>query len=247
MGDLSNSLTHITGSPSNDLAIHGKHIKTASGFDSDASGRLGYRAVKRAFDVLMAASVIAACVLMLPITLVISIVAALQARDSPIYVQNRVGKSNKVFRCYKLRTMFAGSDDVDRLLSEQQKHEWQTERKVKNDPRITPIGKVLRSMSLDEMPQFFNVLIGDMSVVGPRPIVEAELKNYTLAEREELLSVRPGITGWWQVNARNDAKWEDGQRRDLELFYVRNAGLLIDLRIIMRTFGTMFGRNRSGK
>lgn len=115
---------------------------------------------------------------------------------------------------------------------------WRREQKLDNDPRITRVGKFLRRTSLDEIPQFLNVLKGDLSVIGPRPVTESETYEFGNA-RDEFLSCKPGITGWWQVTARNDATWKTGKRQLIELFYVRHASVPLDVRIFIRTFRAM--------
>ena len=208
-----------------------------------AEGRLGYRFVKRAFDI--AFSLCVAIVGLIPV-LLLCLVVRLESPGSPIYLQERVGYRGKPLRILKLRTMVADSDDVEKHLSPEQLDQWRRERKVDDDPRVTKVGRFLRKTSLDELPQFLNVLAGQMSVIGPRPIVEEELAAYGDAAGE-LLSVKPGITGWGQVRARNDAAYEDGSRQELELYYVRNASLAMDARVFLRTFSIMFGKDRTGR
>ena len=208
-----------------------------------AEGRLGYRFVKRAFDI--AFSLCATIAGLIPVAL-LCLAVRLESPGSPIYLQERVGYRGKPLRILKLRTMVADSDDVEKHLSPEQLDQWRRERKVDDDPRVTKVGHFLRKTSLDELPQFLNVLAGQMSVVGPRPVVEDELAAYG-DDAAELLSVKPGITGWWQVRARNDATYEDGNRQELELFYVRNASLAMDARVFSRTFGIMFGKGRTGR
>lgn len=128
------------------------------------------------------------------------------------------------------------------LYDPEQLEQWEREQKVDDDPRITRVGRFLRNTSLDELPQFLNVLTGDLSVIGPRPVTIEETYEFGNA-RDEFLSVKPGITGWWQVTERNNATWENGDRQMLELFYVRHASLALDLRIFVRTFKAM-GRGR---
>lgn len=144
--------------------------------------------------------------------------------------------------------MVADADDVAKHLSREQLRQWEVERKVDDDPRVTRVGHLLRVTSLDELPQFLNVLVGDMSVVGPRPITEDELdSHFDECERVELLSVRPGITGLWQATERNGATFESGVRQRIELEYVRSMGFRMDARCILGTFGVMFGRRRTGR
>lgn len=208
-----------------------------------AEGRLGYRFVKRVFDI--AFSLCATIVGLIPIAL-LCVAIGLESPGSPIYLQKRVGYQGRPLRIFKLRTMVADSDDVEKHLDPKQLERWRRERKVDDDPRVTKVGRFLRRTSLDELPQFLNVLAGQMSVVGPRPIVEEELAAYGDAAGE-LLSVKPGITGWWQVQARNDATYGDGSRQELELYYVRNASLAIDAKVFLRTFSIMFGKGRTGR
>lgn len=170
---------------------------------------------------------------------------ALEGPGAPIYAQERVGRGGRPIRVLKLRTMAADADEhPERYLDERQMGQWLAERKVDDDPRVTRVGRVLRRLSLDELPQFLNVLAGDMSVVGPRPVTRAELAGYG-PHADEVLSVRPGITGWWQATERNGATWANGRRLELELWYVRHRSLALDARICAMTLGAMArGRGR---
>ncbi len=208
-----------------------------------AEGRLGYRFVKRAFDIVF--SLCATIAGLIPVAL-LCLVIRLESPGSPIYLQERIGYRSRPLHILKLRTMVADSDDVEKHLNPEQLDQWKRERKVGDDPRITKVGRFLRKTSLDELPQFLNVLAGQMSVIGPRPVVEEELAAYGDAAGE-LLSAKPGITGWWQVQARNDATYGDGSRQELELFYVRNASLAMDAKVFLRTFSIMFGKDRTGR
>ena len=123
----------------------------------------------------------------------------------------------------------------EKYLSDVQMVQWKREQKVDNDPRVTRIGRVIRKTSIDELPQFLNVLAGDLSVIGPRPVTLDE--TYEFGEnRDEILSVRPGITGLWQATARNRATWENGRRQELELYYVRNRGYGMDAYIFLNRY-----------
>lgn len=203
-------------------------------------GGLAYRAAKRAFDI--AFSGVACVVGLLPCAVVCAAIC-LDSPGGPIFRQERVGLGGRAIRIFKLRTMYADAHEhPERYLDEAQMAQWEREQKVDGDPRVTRLGRLLRRTSLDEVPQFLNVLLGDLSVIGPRPVTEAETREFGDA-REEFLSCRPGITGWWQVTERNDATWANGQRQLLELFYVRHASLALDARIFVRTFRAM-GRGR---
>ena len=199
-------------------------------------GGRGYLAVKRAFDLVFSA---AACLL-----LVVPVAAAcaairLESPGSPIFRQRRVGQFGKPLYIYKLRTMYADAhENPEGYLDAAQMEQWRREQKVDGDPRVTKVGRILRRTSLDELPQFANVLKGELSVIGPRPVTEDETYEYGDA-RDLVLSVKPGITGWWQVMARNDATWESGRRQALEVFYCRHASLAMDLRVFIRTFKAM--------
>ena len=178
-----------------------------------AAGRLAYRFAKRAFDVAFSLAVVLLC--LVPVALLCAAIR-LESEGSPLYRQRRVGLEGRPIGILKLRTMVADSDDVERHLDPVQLEQWRRERKVDGDPRVTKVGRFLRKTSLDELPQFLNVLAGQMSVIGPRPVVEEELAAYG-DDAGELLSAKPGITGWWQVQARNDATYGDGSRQELEL------------------------------
>lgn len=183
----------------------------------------------------------------IPVALVCAAIRA-ESEGSPIYAQRRVGRDGRPIRVYKLRSMYADADDVERYLTPEQLDQWHRERKVDEDPRITRVGRVIRSTSIDELPQFLNVLTGELSVIGPRPITDEELEgSFTEQERRDLLSVRPGITGLWQAGERNGATFETGRRQEIELTYVRDASAALDARVFFATFGAMFGRKRTGR
>lgn len=198
---------------------------------------LGYRFIKRAFDIVFSAGVIV--VGFVPCAL-LSVAIAFDTMGSPIYTQERVGRLGKPFRIYKFRTMVADADDVEKYLDAEQLAQWHRERKVDNDPRITRLGAVLRKTSLDELPQFVNVLKGQMSVIGPRVISYDELANYDPEDVPVLLSVSQGITGPWQAGPRNEASFDNGQRQAIELAYARRPSVREDLKVFFSTLGTMF-------
>ena len=153
-----------------------------------------------------------------------------------------------MIRVLKLRSMVADASDVRKYLNPEQMHQWEVERKVDDDPRITKVGQFIRKCSIDEVPQFLNVLKGDLSVIGPRPITRDELgRHFSDEEKAELLSVRPGITGLWQSTDRNEATFESGLRQQIELHYVRNQCFRMDWKCFTGTFGAMFGKHRTGR
>jgi len=152
-----------------------------------------------------------------------------------IFTHIRIGRHGQLFKCYKFRTMIPNSAEVlAELLAgdPEARAEWEKDRKLKNDPRITPIGRFLRKTSLDELPQLINIVKGEMSLVGPRPVVPDELDLYGEA-RVYYLQVRPGLTGLWQISGRNDVDYE--RRVSLDTWYVRNWTLWSDVLILFRT------------
>lgn len=174
-----------------------------------------------------------------PVLLVLAVLIVVSTPGPIWYAQVRVGRGGQLFRCYKLRTMVPNAADIlEALLRDDPEARVEYERhcKLKDDPRITPIGKILRKTSLDELPQLVNVIKGDMALVGPRPVVPHELTRYGEAA-DLLLSVRPGLTGLWQVSGRNDLSYDE--RVDLDLEYVRRRSLRLDAGIILRTIQQM--------
>lgn len=194
-----------------------------------------YRFIKRTFDVVFSSIVL--LIGFIP-CVILSIAIMLDTKGTPLYSQVRVGRDGEPFRIFKFRTMVADSDNVRKYLNDEQFDQWRRERKVDGDPRITRLGRVLRATSIDEIPNFINVLLGQISVIGPRAITYDELEQFG-DEKALLLSVRPGITGLWQVGERNEATFESGRRQELELEYVKKADIAVDARIFLRTFTTM--------
>ena len=195
-----------------------------------------YEYFKKVLDFLFALIFLIIC---FPFFAIIALLVKFSSRGPIFYLQERVGKNKKLFKCIKFRTMHAEADDMFENLirkNEKLKKEFEENHKLKNDPRITSIGKFLRKTSLDEIPQFINVLRLEMSIVGPRPIVEDEIGKYG-DSISKVLSIKPGITGLWQVSGRNNLSYQ--RRVFLDCLYVNNISLLIDLRIILRTFGVI--------
>lgn len=211
----------------------------ASGAPRTRKPSSAYKVVKRVLDIF--ASLFIIVVTAIPV-LIVCIAISIESHGLPMFRQERVGKNGKPFGMLKLRTMYADAEyNMERYLTPEQMEEWTTEHKVMDDPRVTKIGLFLRKTSLDELPQFINVLLGQMSVVGPRPVTRVELEWYG-DDVDEILSVRQGVTGYWQAFARNDATWESGERQEMELYYVRNFSASLDARIFFGTFGAIVGR-----
>lgn len=203
-------------------------------------GGKAYLFVKRVFDICF--SVLVCIVLAIPVAAA-CIAISLDSPGAPIFRQERIGKGGKRIYIYKLRTMVSDAHDhPEKYMSPEQLETWKREQKLDDDPRVTKVGRFLRRTSLDEVMQFLNVLSGDLAVIGPRPVTLVETYEYGDA-RDEVLSCKPGITGWWAVTDRNDATWENGDRQNRELFYVRHASLALDARVFVRTFSAM----RKGK
>ena len=197
--------------------------------------RMG-RGIKRSGDVLFSLAVLG---LGSPVLLVLALLVKLSSPGPVFYVQRRVGRGYQRFGCIKFRTMRPDADAVLAKVLENDpalRAEYERDFKLKRDPRITTIGRFLRRSSLDELPQFLNVLRGEMSVVGPRPIVVKELQRYG-AYMDEVASVRPGLTGLWQVSGRNNLSYK--KRVKLDLAYARGRSFNLDLAIILRTFGVL--------
>jgi exopolysaccharide production protein ExoY len=188
--------------------------------------------VKRAIDIVVAA---AALVLLSPLMVIVAVLVGLSMGSPIIFSQRRVGFDRTTFVCYKFRTMVV---DGDRVLREhlasnpEAAREWRESRKLRHDPRVSCLGHILRKSSLDELPQLFNVLRGDMSCVGPRPLVEDELANYGRYARE-CFSARPGLTGIWQVNGRSLCQYS--RRIALDRAYARRWSVWLDLLILIKT------------
>jgi undecaprenyl-phosphate galactose phosphotransferase len=189
--------------------------------------------LKRTFDYFLT-------IILLPFVLPLCALIALMIRlSSPgpiIFVQERVGKGGKPFRLYKFRTMYVDAEErLKELLKNnpEAKAEWEEKYKLTNDPRVTPIGRILRKTSLDELPQIFNILKGEMSLIGPRPVTKEELEKYYRENAELYYLVPPGLTGLWQVSGRNKLSYEE--RVNLDCWYVRNWSLWLDFVILLKT------------
>lgn len=200
-----------------------------------------YLFIKRLFDIFIS---IFGLILLLPVSIIVKISYLLNGDfHSIFYYHNRIGKNGKLFKLYKFRSMVYNADEVlDRILNENEllREEYNTNKKFKNDPRITKVGKILRKSSLDELPQFINVFLGDMSLIGNRPYLPREKKdmgNYY----DSIISTKPGLTGYWQVHGRSDVSFK--KRLQLEKYYSEHCNLLLDIGIFFKTFKVvLFGR-----
>jgi undecaprenyl-phosphate galactose phosphotransferase len=196
--------------------------------------------VKRLFDIVFS---FLAILITLPLMVVVALLIKLTDKGPVLFKQKRPGLDGKDFYLYKFRTMYVNNDQILREYLDKNpeaREQWKKYRKLKGyDPRVTPIGRFLRKYSLDELPQFFNVLKGDMSVVGPRPYLWEEFEEYKVPKNivQKLLSVKPGITGLWQIEARNEATFEERIKMDLK--YIKERSFWLDLKIVLKTIKAM--------
>lgn len=193
--------------------------------------------IKRAFDILFSFLVL---VLGSPVFLLIALAIRLTSKGKILYSHERIGRGGTPFQCFKFRTMHPDADErLQEILKNDpdRREEWQQTRKLKNDPRITPIGSFLRRTSLDELPQFWNVLRGDLSVVGPRPVVQVEVTEHLGVKAYKILSIRPGLTGIWQVSGRSDTSYQTRIKFDEE--YVDTHSFMLDIKLIAKTIPSM--------
>ena len=195
-----------------------------------------YKSIKKFLDLFFSLLILIVC---LPLFIIIALLIKFSSRGPIFFLQERIGKNNITFKCIKFRTMHPDAKNILKNLlikDDNMKREFEQTHKIKNDPRITIIGKLLRKTSLDELPQFINVLRNEMSIIGPRPIVVEEKIKYG-ENLKKVLSVKPGITGLWQVSGRNNLTYK--KRVMLDLFYVENYNFLMDIKILVRTFGVI--------
>jgi exopolysaccharide production protein ExoY len=207
----------------------------------DVGLNLVERSVKRLFDL---ASIVVILFLFWWAIIAVAIAVRLTTGSPVIFGHKRIGRDGCEFKCYKFRSMVPNADEVlAHLLATDAgaREEWSRDFKLKDDPRITRVGRFIRKTSLDEFPQLWNVLMNDMSIVGPRPVVKKELDQYYVGPfKAHYLSVKPGLTGLWQVSGRNDMDYSE--RVELDLAYVCSWGVWSDFMIVMRTVGVMFRR-----
>lgn len=189
-----------------------------------------YTATKRIIDILGS---LIGIIILSPLFIIVAVLIKLEdPKGNIIFGHKRVGKNGEMFPCLKFRSMFANAEEMKKKFTEAQKREYAETFKLKDDPRITKVGNFIRRTSLDELPQLFNVLKGDMTMVGPRPIVTAELEFYGEFE-VYYKSVKPGLTGLWQVSGRSDTSYEE--RVELDMKYISTRSILKDLYIILMT------------
>jgi exopolysaccharide production protein ExoY len=198
--------------------------------------------LKRSFDISFALVFLIAS---LPVLIILAIALQVDSQGRLFFVQQRVGHNGKLFNCFKFRTMHEDAETLlESLLANcsEARREWDLDHKLRNDPRVTWLGGIVRKLSLDELPQLLNILSGEMSVVGPRPIVQAEISKYG-SYFVDYCAVKPGLTGLWQVSGRNDVTYDERVQLDSE--YRRKASFMFDFGIVLRTVPAVLGAKGS--
>ncbi len=216
-------------------ALPERHLVFA-GFEAERPAKAEYdSSLGRLFDIVFASAIL---LFVAPLMIVLALTIALHDGSSPVFAQTRIGKNGRRFRCLKFRSMVPDAEArLQDLLSRdpEARAEWLRDHKLRRDPRITPFGFFLRKSSLDELPQLFNILRGDMSLVGPRPIVDSEIGRYGRHFRS-YCAVRPGLTGLWQVSGRNDVMYR--RRVAMDVLYSRTKSVRLDPKTVVLTFQT---------
>ena len=196
-----------------------------------------YRFFKRTFDIIASGMFI---LLFSWLYLIIALIVKCGDGGKVFYFYSRVGKHGKVIKIPKFRSMKKNADKLEEMLTPEQLEQYKREYKIDNDPRITKVGRFLRKTSLDELPNIFSIFIGDISVIGPRPLMREELEEKYGEDAEKLVSVKPGITGWWSANGRSNVTYESGERQKLELYYVDHCSFWMDTKILFKTVINVF-------
>lgn len=203
-------------------------------FKEDCSGKSIYNFIKRVTDIILS---LLGITILSPVILIVIILIKIESEGSVIFSQDRVGLNGEIFKMYKFRSMVINAEEIKEKLVE--KNEMSGPMfKMKNDPRITKVGKFIRKTSIDELPQLINIIKGDMSLVGPRPSLPKEVKEFKPWMLERLV-VKPGLTCYWQVNGRNNIDFEDWMKLDID--YVHNRCIKVDVLLIVKTFFVLFG------
>jgi lipopolysaccharide/colanic/teichoic acid biosynthesis glycosyltransferase len=205
-----------------------RHRRAMKVFIWEMTVRLSYRA-KRLLDIVVS---LAAFIAILPVFIITTIAIWIENPGPILYAQTRVGRNGKHFRFFKFRSMIVNADKMKEQLSSMNESSGGVIFKIKKDPRITKVGRIIRKLSIDELPQLFNVLKGDMSLVGPRPPLPQEVAEYTLEERKRL-HVIPGITCLWQVSGRSDIPFDEQVKLDMQ--YIQSSSILNDIVLLFRT------------
>lgn len=188
-----------------------------------------YLAIKRLIDIIGS---LIGIILLSPLYIIIAILIKFDSPGKVVFGHTRKGKGGKDIKVYKFRTMYSNANEIFESFTPEQKEEYYTNFKLDNDPRVTKLGGFLRKTSLDELPQLFNILKGDMTIIGPRPIVEKEVEKYG-DKAEKLFSVVPGLGGYWQANGRSDTTYEE--RVEMDMYYIDHMCFTLDAKILFQT------------
>ena len=180
-------------------------------------------------DVILAS---VALILLSPLFAIIAIAIKIDSKGPVFFAHKRIGKNGKIIKLYKFRSMVINAEELIKSFTPEQMREYKENYKLTNDPRITKVGKFLRKTSLDELPQLINIINGDLSIIGPRPVVADELEKYGV-NKDKFLSVTPGLTGYWAANGRSNTTYE--QRMEMELYYIDNLSLKMDIKVFFKT------------
>ncbi len=195
----------------------------------NSDNKILYEIYKRIFDIV---SSVIALIITSPFFIIVAIAIRLESKGKIIFGHTRIGKDGRPFKVYKFRSMYENASEIFENFTEEQKKEYYKNFKLDNDPRITKVGSFIRKTSLDELPQLINIIKGDMSVVGPRPIVEKEVEKYGIYF-DKVFSVKGGLTGYWQANGRSCTSYDD--RVQMDIYYIDNRSFLFDMKIIFKT------------
>lgn len=204
-------------------------LENVKKLDKTFNYKNAYGVIKRSLDVTLSAI---ALITLSPIFLIIAAIIKLDSKGPVFFIHKRIGKDGKEIGIYKFRSMVQNAEDMIAEFTEEQKKEFRENYKLQDDPRVTKIGKILRKTSLDELPQILNILKGDLSIIGPRPVIKRELEKYE-NNKEKFLSVKPGLTGFWAANGRSDTTYSE--RVQMELYYIDHMSLKMDIKIFFKT------------
>lgn len=195
-----------------------------------------YKVVKRIMDIILSSI---ALVVLSPIFAIIALAIKIESKGPVFFKHTRIGKEGEIIKIYKFRSMVINAEELIKKFTPEQMKEYKENYKLTDDPRITKVGKFLRKTSLDELPQLINIIKGELSIIGPRPVIQEELEKYG-TNAQKFLSVTPGLTGYWAANGRSSTTYEE--RMEMELYYVDNMSLLLDLKVFLKTFGAVIKR-----
>lgn len=203
-------------------------LRTQSDVKTKISKKV-YIKIKRVIDVILAS---VALILLSPLFAIIAIAIKIDSKGPVFFAHKRIGKNGKIIKLYKFRSMVINAEELIKSFTPEQMREYKENYKLTNDPRITKVGKFLRKTSLDELPQLINIINGDLSIIGPRPVVADEFEKYGV-NKDKFLSVTPGLTGYWAANGRSNTTYE--QRMEMELYYIDNLSLKMDIKVFFKT------------